>query len=285
MDLFSMTEIRRLLDRHGFSFRKSLGQNFITERWVPERIVSESGIDSRFGVVEIGPGIGTLTQFLCKYAGKVAAVEIDSRLLPVLEETLAGCNNFRLYHADVLKTDLAAIVKNDLDKLIPAACANLPYYITSPVLERLLKGRLFRQVTVMVQKEVARRICAKPVSSEYGSLSVFSSFYSEPKILFDVSAGCFMPRPKVDSSVVLFRMRGENPYGVCDEELFFRIVSASFSQRRKTLANGLSSALPVEKDALKKLIEGCGFSPDVRGETLSVEDFAKLTAAAGKILV
>lgn len=285
MDLCSISVIRGLLDRHGFGFKKSLGQNFLTERWVPEKIVSESGIDDRFGVVEIGPGIGTLTQFLCKSAGKVAAIEIDSRLFPILQETLAGFDNLRLHHADVLKADLSSIVRNDLDNLIPAACANLPYYITTPVLERLFESRLFRQITVMVQKEVARRICAKPGSADYGAFTIFSSFYSEPRILFDVPAGCFMPKPKVDSAVVLFRMLSENPYDITDEKLFFRIVRASFSQRRKTLANGLAAALPLGKEELAEIISDCGFRPDIRGEMLSIEGFAKLTAAVSQKLV
>jgi len=285
MDLFSISEIRGLLDRHGFGFKKSLGQNFLIERRVPERIVSESGIDERFGVVEIGPGIGTLTRFLCKSAGKVAAIEIDSRLLPILQETMAGYDNLRLHHADVLKADLSSIVADDLDNLIPAACANLPYYITTPVLERLFESRLFRQITVMVQKEVARRICASPGSSDYGAFTVFSSFYSEPKMLFDVPAGCFIPKPKVDSSVVLFRMLDENPYGITDEKLFFRIVRSSFSQRRKTLANALASALPLGKEELSEIITACGFRPDIRGEMLSIEGFAKLTSAVSQKLV
>lgn len=285
MDLFSISEIRGLLDRHGFGFKKSLGQNFLIERRVPERIVSESGIDERFGVVEIGPGIGTLTRFLCKSAGKVAAIEIDSRLLPILQETMAGYDNLRLHHADVLKADLSSIVADDLDNLIPAACANLPYYITTPVLERLFESRLFRQITVMVQKEVARRICASPGSSDYGAFTVFSSFYSEPKMLFDVPAGCFIPKPKVDSSVVLFRMLDENPYGITDEKLFFRIVRSSFSQRRKTLANALASALPLGKEELSEIITACGFRPDIRGEMLSIEGFAKLTSAVFQKLV
>jgi len=285
MDLFDIKEVRELLDRHGFSFKKSLGQNFITKRWIPERIVSASGIDDRHGVFEIGPGIGTLTRSLCESAGRVTCLELDSRLIPVLRETLSENKNVIIRQGDALKADLAQIIHDDLDGLIPVACANLPYYITTPVLERLFKSRLFRQITVMVQKEVACRICASAGSPDYGAFTVFARYYSDPEILFDVPAGCFLPRPKVDSSVVLFRMHTSNPYGITDEELFFKIVRSSFAQRRKTLINGLLSVLPMNKDELASVISGCGFRPDVRGETLSIEAFAKITAKISKKLV
>ncbi|HHX73027.1 MAG TPA: 16S rRNA (adenine(1518)-N(6)/adenine(1519)-N(6))-dimethyltransferase RsmA [Clostridiales bacterium] len=285
MNFFSIKEVRELLDRHGFSFRKSLGQNFITKQWIPEQIVSASGINRDHGVLEIGPGIGTLTKSLCDSAGKVTCLEVDDRLLPVLNETLAGADNLIIRQGDVLKADLSEIVRDDLKGLTPVACANLPYYITTPVLERLFESRLFKQITVMVQKEVARRICASAGSPDYGAFTVFSQFYSRPEILFDVPASCFLPQPKVDSSVVIFHMHSDNPYGIEDEDLFFRIVRSSFAQRRKTLINGLISALPMKKDELLSIILSCGFRPDVRGETLSIESFAKITAKIAENLV
>lgn len=285
MDFFNIREVRELLERHGFSFRKSLGQNFITRKWIPDRIVSASGIDRTHGVLEIGPGIGTLTKSLCESAGKVTCLELDSRLIPVLRETLSGTDNLVIRQGDALKADLSEIVREDLNGLTPVACANLPYYITTPVLERLFKSRLFSQITVMVQKEVANRICASPGSPDYGAFTVFTRFYSDPEILFDVPAGCFLPQPKVDSSVVLFRMHPSDPYGIEDKDLFFRIVRSSFAQRRKTLINGLLSALPMKKDELISVISDQGLRPDVRGETLSIEAFAKITAEISAKLV
>lgn len=285
IDLFSTNEVRALLDRYGFSFKKSLGQNFITNRWIPERFVSSSLITDNHGVLEIGPGIGSLTKSLCEAAGKVTCLEIDERLLPVLHETLSDYSNLVIRHGNALKADLAQIVRDDLNGLIPVACANLPYYITTPILERLFESRLFSMITVMVQKEVALRICAEAGTSDYGSFTVFAAFYSRPKILFDVSANNFLPRPKVDSAVVLFEMRDELPFGITDQNLFFRIVRGSFQNRRKTLANALSSTLPMNKGDIASVITASGFRSDVRGETLSIEAFAKITAEISKKLV
>ncbi len=284
IDLFSISEVRALLERHGFSFKRSLGQNFITNRWIPERFVSSSSITKKHGVVEIGPGIGSLTKSLCETAGKVTCLEIDERLLPVLQETLAGYENLIIRHEDALKANLERIVKEDLDGLIPIACANLPYYITTPILERLFESRLFSTITVMVQKEVASRICAKPGTPEYGSFTVFASYYSEPRTLFDVSANNFLPRPKVDTAVVLFEMRDEVPFGITDEKLFFRIVRGAFQNRRKTLVNALASVLSMNKEDIASVISACGHNLNVRGETLSTEAFAKISKEISKNL-
>ena len=285
IDLFSISEVRALLERHGFSFKKSLGQNFITNRWIPERFVSSSSITKNHGVLEIGPGIGSLTQSLCEAAGKVTCLEIDERLLALLQETLSGYENLVIRHGDALKADLGEIVSEDLDGLIPIACANLPYYITTPILERLFESHLFSLITVMVQKEVALRICAKPGTSDYGSFTVFAEYYSRPRILFEVSANNFLPRPKVDSAVVLFEMRDEKPFGITDEKLFFRIVRGSFQNRRKTLVNALSSTLKMKKEDIASVISACGHKLDVRGETLSAEAFAKISEEMLKKLV
>ncbi len=285
MDVCNISVLRALLERHDFGFRKSMGQNFLIERWVPERIVSDSGIDKSYGVVEIGPGVGTLTQPLSQAAGKVVAIELDRRLLPILDETLTDYDNVTVINGDALKVNISEITREHLYGLKLAACANLPYYITTPVIERLFESRLFSRISVMVQKEVAERICAEPGSSQYGSFTVFSKYYSEPEILFGVPAGCFMPRPKVDSAVVLFKMNDSPPAGITNEKLFFRIVRAAFGQRRKTLANALSAALPLSKSIITELITQTGLPSDIRGERLSLELFAKLTALMEEKLV
>ncbi len=283
MDLCNINDIKALLARHGFHFSKAKGQNFLVQDWVPRRIVQEAGVDRDWGVLEIGPGIGPLTEQLCARAGKVVAVEVDQKLRPVLAETMAGQSNLELIFADVLKQDIPALVADRLAGLRPMACANLPYYITSDILAALLEARCFEAVTVMVQKEVAQRICARPGTAAYGAFSVFCQYYAAPSILFDVPPGCFLPQPKVTSTVLHLALRREPPCPVADEALFFRVVRASFAQRRKTLVNGLSQAFPqLSKLSLQQAVADCGLSPNVRGETLSIPEFAALADRLGR---
>ncbi len=284
MDLTRLDEILPLLERHGFHFSKSLGQNFLIRSWVPERILRESGIDEGCGVLEIGPGIGVLTQKLCSAAGKVVCVELDRSLLPVLEETLSDRQNVSVVQGDVMKMDLSRLAE-EFQGLRLMVCANLPYQITTPVLRKLLDSGLFERITVMIQKEVALRICARPGSAEYGAFTLFTGFYATPSIRFDVPPDCFHPRPKVTSSVITLD-RKEPPSGLRDRELLFSITRAAFSQRRKTLTNGLSSlfAGKLSKQELQELITRCGFDERVRGETLSLDDYVVLSNAFSELL-
>ena len=261
MDLCNINEIKALLARHGFHFSKAKGQNFLTQSWVPQNIVLESGVDETCGVMEVGPGIGPLTQQLCRYAKKVVAVEVDRTLQPVLAETMAGNENLEIIFGDILKTDIAKLVQEEFSGLRPMACANLPYYITTPVLAALLESRAFEAVTVMVQKEVAQRICSPAGKGDYGAFSVFCQYYAEPELLFDVPASCFIPQPKVTSAVLKLTMRKESVCEIKSETMFFKVVRAAFAQRRKTLLNALSSGLSqFDKPALAAVIEDCGFS-------------------------
>ena len=277
MNLCNIDEIKSLLGRHGFRFSKAKGQNFLTQNWVPREIVSEAGIDETCGVLEVGPGIGPLTKELSAAAGKVLAVEVDTTLKPILAETLSGCDNVEVLFGDIMKQDVAALVQENFAGLRPMACANLPYYITSPILSALLESRQFEAVTVMVQKEVALRICAKPGTADYSAFTVFCNYYAEPEILFDVPASCFIPQPKVTSAVITLRTRKEPPCPISDEKLFFKVVKASFAMRRKTLVNGLSASFSdFSKEQLKEILVSCGLSETVRGETLSIPQFAAI---------
>ena len=273
--------MKPLLADHGFHFSKAKGQNFLTAAWVPQRIAEDSGVDSRTGVLEIGPGIGPLTQQLALRAGKVCAVELDTRLEPILAQTVGGFQNLEILWGDILKQDVPALVAEKFPGLRPAACANLPYYITSPILTALLEAKCFDSVTVMVQKEVAQRIAAKPGSADYSAFTVFCQYYAQPEILFDVPAGCFMPAPKVTSAVIMLRTRKELPWQIDDKEIFFRTVRASFAMRRKTLQNGLAAGFPeLGKAGAGEVIAACGLPASVRGETLDISQF---TAIANEI--
>lgn len=278
MDLFDINVIKPLLAAHGFHFSKSKGQNFLTARWVPERIAEESGIDADCGVLEIGPGIGVLTSELGKAAGKVCAVELDKMLIPVLAETLADRDNIKVIEGDILKLDIPALVEREFAGLKPCVCANLPYNITTPVLSALIDSGCFHSITVMVQREVAHRICSRPGTADYGAFTVYANYHTEPKILFDVPPSCFIPQPKVYSSVISLTPR-KVKQEVKNEDMFFKTVKASFLQRRKTLVNGLSSFFGdrLSKDELIGAILACGFNERVRGETLSVAEFAALS--------
>ena len=269
--------MKPLLAEHGFHFSKAKGQNFLIASWVPENIALQSGVRKDVGVLEIGPGIGPLTQQLCLNAGKVCAVEVDNRLKPLLERTVGEFDNLEIVWNDVLKLDVPALVKEKLGDLRPMACANLPYYITSPILTALLEAECFEAVTVMVQKEVAVRIAARPGSADYSAFTVFCQYYAEPEILFDVPPHCFLPAPKVTSAVITLRVRKERPWQVDDQDIFFRTVRASFAMRRKKLSNGLASGFPeLGKQGAAEVIAACGFDANVRGETLGIPEFAKL---------
>ena len=269
--------MKPLLAEHGFHFSKAKGQNFLISRWVPERIAEEAGVDATAGVMEIGPGIGPLTQQLALRASKVLAVELDTRLKPILDLTVGEFSNLEILWDDVLKQDVAALVKEKFNGLRPMACANLPYYITSPILTALLEAECFDSVTVMVQKEVAQRIAAKPGSADYSAFTVFCQYYAVPEILFDVPAGCFLPQPKVTSAVISLRCRKELPWNIDDKEIFFRTVRASFAMRRKKLSNGLASGFPeLGKNGAAEVLEACGFDANVRGETLDIPGFAAI---------
>ena len=249
----------------------------MTQRWVPESIAEDSGVTKDVGVLEIGPGIGPLTQQLCLRAGKVCAVELDNRLQPILEKTVGEFDNLEIIWNDVLKLDVPALVKEKFGDLRPMACANLPYYITSPILSALLEAECFEAVTVMVQKEVAVRIASQPGSADYSAFTVFCQYYAEPELLFDVPAHCFMPQPKVTSAVITLRVRKEKPWQVDNEDIFFRTVKASFAMRRKKLANGLASGFPeLGKNGAAEVIAAAGFPENVRGETLSIPEFARI---------
>lgn len=277
MKLYELNTIRPLLERHGFHFSKSMGQNFLIQEWVPKKILQVSGVDNTCGVLEIGPGIGVLTQELCSAAKKVISVELDTALLPVLDETLAEFDNVRVVHSDILKLDIAALLDSEFHGLRPMACANLPYNITTPVLKTLLELDRFEQITVMIQKEVAQRICAKPGTPEYGAFTLFVNYYSQPKICFDVPPDCFHPRPKVTSSVITLR-RAAPPEGLRDRDMLFALTRAAFAQRRKTLANGLAPlfAGKLDKTEIIQVLAECGFDERIRGETLGLPEFTTL---------
>ena len=269
--------MKPLLAEHGFHFSKAKGQNFLIASWVPEQIAQDAGVDETAGVLEIGPGIGPLTQQLCLRAKKVCAVELDKRLEPILELTVGEFPNLQIIWDDVLKQDVKALVEEKFAGLRPMACANLPYYITSPILSALLEAECFESVTVMVQKEVAQRIAAKPGTADYSAFTIFCQYYAEPELLFDVPAHCFLPQPKVTSAVIQLRTRKELPWDIKDKDIFFRTVKASFAMRRKTLQNGLASGFPeLGKTGAGEVIEAAGLPVTVRGETLSIPQFAAI---------
>ena len=277
IEVCNIQVMKPLLESHGFHFSKAKGQNFLIAPWVPESIVREAGVDKTAGVLEIGPGIGPLTQQLCMAAKKVCAVELDTRLKPILDATVGEFDNLEIIWNDVLKLDVPALVKEKFGDLRPMACANLPYYITSPILTALLEAECFDSVTVMVQKEVAQRIAAKPGSADYSAFTVFCQYYAEPELLFDVPAHCFLPQPKVTSAVISLRVRKERNWDILDQDIFFRLVRASFAMRRKKLSNGLASGFPeLGKTGAAEVIEAAGFDANVRGETLSIPEFARI---------
>lgn len=292
MELTNIYDIRALLDRHGFRFSKALGQNFLIADWVPCNIADSAMLGADVGVLEIGPGIGCLTNELSQRAGKVVSVELDKSLKPILAETLADLDNVTVVYGDILKQDVTALVSEHFSGLRPAVCANLPYNVTSPVLTKLIESGCFESITVMIQREVARRICAAPNTADYGAFGIFVQWHMHTQPLFDVPPSCFIPQPKVTSSVIRLTRREAPPANVRDEQLLFKIIRAAFNQRRKTLVNALSGPLGLEKAALEALITSCGLDARVRGEALDVTSFAAIcekisdlymmTAASGK---
>ena len=269
-----------VIKKYEFCFQKKFGQNFLIDGHVLDKIIAGAGVTKDDMVLEIGPGIGTMTQYLSEAAGKVVAVEIDRNLLPILQETLADYDNVKVIHADVLSLDLEKLVQEENGGRPIKVVANLPYYITTPIIMALFEQHVpLANVTVMVQKEVAARMKSGPGSKDYGALSLAVQYYAEPYIVANVPCNCFMPRPNVDSAVIRLTRYEEPPVQVKDEKMLFKIIRASFNQRRKTLQNGLnnSSELNFTKDQIAAAIAEAGFSPSVRGEALTLEQFAKLT--------
>ena len=277
MDLTNLDTLRALLARHDFHFSKSLGQNFLIRAWVPEQIIRVSGIDEKSGVLEIGPGVGVLTRYLSQNAARVASVELDRKLLPILSETLADCPNAHVIHEDILKTDLDRLVEQEFSGLDPVVCANLPYQITTPVLTRLLESGHFRRITVMIQKEVAQRICAKAGTPEYGAFSLFIQYHAHATICFEVPPDCFHPRPAVTSAVIHLEKIAP-PADLQDEKLFFSLIKAAFAQRRKTLVNALAPLLAsrMTKQQIQEVLHSCGLDTMIRGEMLNISDYVRL---------
>lgn len=276
-NLSDASVVKDLLSRHGFKFSKALGQNFLINPTVCPRMAQVCGADESTGVIEVGPGFGVLTAELAKKAKKVVSIELDERLLPVLDETLADFNNVKIINADVLKVDLKKIIEEEFGGMKVAVCANLPYYITSPVIMHLLESRLpIENLTVMVQKEAAQRLCAPVGSREAGAVTVAVDYYSDAKKAFDVSAGSFMPAPKVDSSVIKLDIRKQPPVELKDEKLFFRMVKAVFAQRRKTAANSISAGMSLPKEKVYAAIANAGYPETVRAESFTMEELAVL---------
>jgi 16S rRNA (adenine1518-N6/adenine1519-N6)-dimethyltransferase len=272
---------KAIIKKYGLSLKKSLGQNFLIDQNILHNIVKAAHLDTSTGVLEIGPGIGALTEQLAKTAGKVVAVEIDQRLIPVLADVMEPYKHVKVIHGDVLKLDLARIFADEYSGLREiSVVANLPYYVTTPIIMKLLEERLpIRHIVVMIQKEVAQRMVAKPGGKEYGSLSIAVQYHCEAEITATVPHTVFIPQPKVDSAVIRLTVRTEPPVTVENEEHFFTVVQASFAQRRKTLFNNLASAFfdKNDKDKLRILLEECDIDPARRGETLSIEEYAKLS--------
>lgn len=278
MDLTSPRVIKEIAERFGFAFSKGLGQNFLLDESVLDRIVEAAEIDT--GVLEVGPGFGVLTKQLAMTGKKVVSVEIDRRLLPILDYTLEEFDNVTVLEQDILKTDVKELIKNEFSDEKISVAANLPYYITTPIITRLIEEKLpLKNIVVMVQKEVAERICAKPGKKDYGAITLLCQYYTEPEIVCVVPAGSFYPPPKVDSAVLRMRVLDKPAVSVKDEKMFFRIVKASFAQRRKTLLNCLQSGFSAEKQRVSQVLLDIGIDPQIRGEKLGLEEFAKIADA------
>lgn len=276
--LSNINTVKEILRKHGFTFSKALGQNFLINPSVCPRMAMECGVDENSGVIEVGPGIGVLTNELAKRAKKVIAVELDKRLLPVLAETLGEYDNVKVINEDVMKLDLNKLIGEEFEGMNVCVCANLPYYITSPIVMRLLEEKLnVSSITVMVQREAAQRICANVGTRQCGAVTAAVWYYSEPELLFNVSSGSFMPAPKVDSAVIRLNIRKEPPVSVKSEEVFFKTIKAAFSQRRKNIANSLSAGLSVGKQEIVSVLEDCGIPASKRAEELTLENLGKIS--------
>lgn len=274
--LSNITTIKQLLSKHGFTFSKSLGQNFLINPSVCPKMALMSNTQNQ-GVIEIGPGIGVLTNELAKSAKKVVAIELDKRLMPVLKETLGEYDNVKIINSDVLKIDLKKLIDEEFNGMEVSVCANLPYYITSPVIMKLLEDKLnIKNITVMVQKEAGLRICADVPSRECGAVTVAVRYYCEPEILFNVSKGSFLPAPNVDSCVIKLNLHKEPIVDIIDEKMFFKVVKASFGQRRKTLPNTLSSGLSLPKDTINNILNSLNIPLNTRAEQLTMQNFASI---------
>ena len=276
---------KEVINKYSFAFQKKFGQNFLIDSNVLENILEAAGITKDDFVLEIGPGIGTMTQYLCESARQVLAVEIDKMLIPILEDTLSEYDNVEVINQDVLKVDIKSLVEEKNNGRPIKVVANLPYYITTPIIMGLFESKVpIESITIMVQKEVADRMQTGPGSKDYGALSLAVQYYAEAKVMLNVSATCFMPRPNVDSAVIKLTRHQESPVEVKDESLMFRIIRASFNQRRKTLVNGLknSSELDFSKEEITEAIKSIGKEENIRGEKLTLEEFAKLSNALGK---
>jgi 16S rRNA (adenine1518-N6/adenine1519-N6)-dimethyltransferase len=278
LNLTDSATVKTILTKHGFSFSKNLGQNFIINSDICPEMAESCGADSESGVLEIGPGIGVLTKELCLRAKKVVSIELDKRLLPILDETVGEFDNLKIINGDVMKTDLKKVLEEEFGTMPVYVCANLPYYITSPVIMMLLESNPgIKAITVMVQKEWADRIISPVGSRDAGAVTVAVNYYSEARKLFGVSRNSFMPAPKVDSAVIRMDIREKPPVEVEDEKLFFALVKAAFGQRRKTALNSLSSGLGISKDTVAHALTQCGFDTNVRAETMTMEEFANIS--------
>ena len=277
-NLTNILTIKDLLSRHGFTFSKALGQNFLVNPSVCPRMAQYSGADKGVGVIEVGPGFGVLTHELCKRADKVVSIELDKRLMPVLEETMSEHENFKVINEDILKVDLHKLIKEEFDGMSVVVCANLPYYITSPVIMKLLEDKLpVKAITVMVQKEAAQRLCAQVGTRESSAITVAVNYYSEPNLLFHVSRGSFMPAPNVDSAVIRLDISEKPRVNSNSEKMFFSVVKAAFAQRRKTVVNSISSTMGLPKSVVTEALISSGIEENVRAEKLTLPDFAKIS--------
>ncbi len=283
--LTSPRTIKYIMEKYGFKFSKGLGQNFIIDENVLERIMDGSDISGDDVILEIGPGIGVMTNVLCENAKKVVSIEIDKSLIPVLTETVGHHENLKIINKDVLKVDLLSLVKEEFGEQKPKLIANLPYYVTTPIIMMFLEERIpVSDLIVMIQKEVADRIIAKPSTKAYGALSVVVQYFTEPSIVTKVSRGSFMPMPNVDSSVVRLKVRDNPPVELIDESLFFLTIKDGFGKRRKTLLNALSSGfLKISKEQAKIALDLAGIPENTRGEALSIDEFATLANAIYKV--
>lgn len=278
LKLTSPSTIKYIMEKYGFRFSKGLGQNFLIDEQIIDRICDGAEIGPEDDILEIGPGIGVMTQAMSERARKVVAIEIDRALIPVLAETLGECDNVEVVHADVMDVDLKALIAEKFEGRKPKVVANLPYYITTPIIMMLLEEQIpVSDIVVMIQKEVAERISAKPSTKAYGALSVATQYYSEPRIIAKVPRTVFMPQPNVDSIVIRMTLRPEPPVVLDNPSLFFKVVKAAFGQRRKTLHNALNAGgFGQSKDQTADFLRACDIDPARRGETLSIEEFAKL---------